>query len=29
MRTDDLIHMLARNDAPVDSYVLQKRFALA
>jgi len=29
MRTDDLIQMLARNDMPVDPYVLQKRFAVA
>lgn len=29
MRTDDLIQMLARNDVPVDPYVLRKRFALA
>jgi hypothetical protein len=29
MRTDDLIQMLARNAAPVDSHLLKKRFAVA
>lgn len=29
MRTDDLIQMLARNDAPVDPNLLKKRFTVA
>lgn len=29
MRTDDLIQMLARNDAPVDPHTLKKRFTVA
>jgi len=29
MKTDDLIQMLARNDAPVDLNALKKRFAMA
>jgi len=29
MKTDDLIHMLARNDAPVDLHALKKRFTIA